>query len=163
MSISIVPLSQRDSRWRSYKLGFSNYTIGSHGCTLTCLTMLLRYLGYSSFPHTVNTSLKSLGNYNAKTNPKGAFLGALLVWHNISRVFKIRFVKRAYSYNNVEVSWYIYVKKLPVLVEVNAAKIGAARHWVLFIGNGKMIDPWDAKVKPTNTYPLVGYALFDRA
>lgn len=38
---TITLMSQRDSRWRSMKLGTSKtLTIGSHGCALTCIGML---------------------------------------------------------------------------------------------------------------------------
>jgi hypothetical protein len=40
-----------------------------------------------------------------------------------------------------------------VLVEVDGKPIGGYRHWVVYIGNGKMIDPWDGKEKSTSSYP----------
>lgn len=165
MSLSILPLSQRDPRWAKKLLGFSKNTIHSYGCTLTCFSMLLGYIyGFTNEPDLINTRLKSSGNYHPINNKHGAFLNAYLVWANIPRLFsKIKFVKRGWNYNNTEVSYYIYIKKLPVLVEVNAAKIGAAKHWVLAIGGGKIVDPWDGKVKSIYTYPLTGYALFDRS
>lgn len=160
----VKPLSQRDPRWANKKLGFSNYTIGSHGCTITSLTMLLNYLGYAETPDTVNNTLKTLGNYDRLKNPKGAFQNALLVWANIQRVYpKLKFVWRGLNYDNVKVAWYVYVKSLPVMVEVNAAKIGAPRHWVLFKGGRIANDPWTGKEIATNYYPLTGYGLYDRA
>lgn len=153
--MTITPLSQRDPRWASKKLGFSNLTIGGYGCTLTCLTMLLRYVyGDGSLtPDIVNDRLKE----------KKAFVGALLLWSRVPLAFpKLKWVWRGYNYNNVQVAWCVYGKKLPVMVEVNGAKIGASKHWVLFTGGGKANDPWIGKQISTGYYPLTGFSLFDR-
>lgn len=152
--LPIKPLSQRDPQWAGKKLGFSNLTIGNYGCTLTCLTMLLNYLGYSETPATVNDNLKKVG----------AFTGALILWANVPKAYpKLKWVTRGYNYNNLTVWWQINIKKVPVMVEVNAARIGAAKHWVLFIGDAKMADPWTGTISPTSTYPLTGYAIYDKA
>lgn len=152
--MTIKPLSQRDKRWASKKLGFSNLTIGSYGCTLVSLTMLLNYLGYIDTPDQVNQKLKSVK----------AFSGALLLWTNVQKAYpKLKFIKRAYNYSNIEVASYVYVRKLPVMVEVNASSIGAPRHWVLFKGGGVMNDPWTGKEEKTSKYPLTGYSLYQKA
>lgn len=147
-------LSQRDAKWAKIKLGFSNYTIGSHGCTITALTMWLnRVFGYKLTPDEVNTRLKG-----AK-----AFTGALILWARVPVAFpSLTWIFRGYNYDNIRVAFYVYMKRLPVLVEVNAAKIGAAKHWVLYIGGQKACDPWTGKVIPTSTYPATGYALFEK-
>jgi chromosome segregation ATPase len=37
------------------------------------------------------------------------------------------------------------------------------RHWVLYIGNHQLIDPWTGTIKPTSSYPLVkGYAIIQK-
>jgi len=37
------------------------------------------------------------------------------------------------------------------------------RHWVLYIGNHQLIDPWTGTIKPTSSYPLVkGYAIIEK-
>lgn len=158
----MTPLSQRDTRWRYKKLGFSDKTIGTDGCTLTCLTMLLNYVeGKSYRVDEVNDRLKTLGNYHWQNNRNGAFLGALLVWANVVRVYpSLQYVKRAWNYNNVEVAWWVYVMGMPVMVEVNAASIGAPRHWVLYIGNRQACDPWTGTVVSTSKYPATGYAIY---
>lgn len=151
--MNITPLSQRDPKWGNKYLGFSKLKISGFGCTLTALTMLLNYLGYSETPLTVNENLKKVN----------AFQGALILWANVSRAYpKVKWIKRGYNYNNFEVALYVYVKRIPVLVEVNGAKIGASTHWVLFIGNGKANDPWTGKEISTNYYPLTGYSLFEK-
>lgn len=162
--MNITPLSQRNSQWSRKILGFSNKTIGTQGCTLTCLTMLLNHYGYSETPDTVNANLKSLGEYSKK-NPYGAFQGALLVWQNVFRKYpRVKFIKRVRNYSNAEVSFQVYVKNNPVLVEVYAGKIGAPIHWVLFIGNRKCNDPWFGKELSTGYYtPQTGYSLYERS
>lgn len=151
----MIPLSQRDPRWAKNKLGFSNLTIGGYGCTLTCLTMFLNEAGYNNLtPDYVNDELKKV---------KG-FTGALILWANITKAFpKVKWSWRGYNYDNLKVSYYVYIKRLPVLVEVNGAKIGAPKHWVLFLGNRKAADPWTGKIIPTDYYPLTGYSLIDRS
>lgn len=148
-------LSQRDPRWAGKKLGFSDLTIGSYGCTLTSLTMLLnRLFGYNLTPDVVNDKLKL-----AK-----AFSGALIWWARVPLAYpQLKWIRRDYNYSNILVAWYIYVLRLPVLVEVNGASIGPNRHWVLYIGNRQCVDPWTGKVVSTSTYPAIGDALFQRA
>ena len=152
--IQTTPYSQRDSRWRYDKLGFSTLTIGGYGCLITALAMMLKTFGYNETPKTVNQKLKA---------NKG-FVGALLIWSAVPRIWtRVKFTKFAYSYNNIEVAWYVYVKKIPVIVKVHAPQIGAISHWVLYIGDRMMIDPWDGKGKRTSTYTALRYSLYDKA
>lgn len=155
----ITPLTQRDPRWKDVKLGFSNYTIGTHGCTLTILTAFLNYVLKKSYtPKEVNIALKA----------HKAFSGGLISWANVTKAFpQLKFIKRVDNYNNIEVSFNIYIRRIPVMVEVNASRIGAPKHWVLFLGKGMMFDPWDGKIKPIlvngkEYYRLTGYSVFAR-
>ncbi|NOH02227.1 MAG: hypothetical protein HND47_09850 [Chloroflexi bacterium] len=47
-------LYQNDDAWKSTPLGFSTETIGSWGCLLTSVTMMLNGIGYDETPVTVN-------------------------------------------------------------------------------------------------------------
>lgn len=149
-------MSQRDPQWAQKYLGFSTKTIGNFGCTITCLTMLLnRTFGWQLTPIDVNNRLKEFG----------AFSGALILWARVPLAYpQLKWVYRDYNYSNAKVAWYVYIRKIPVMVEVNGAKIGASKHWVLFTGNREMVDPWPigGAVRPTSYYPLTGDALFDR-
>ena len=153
--IPITTFSQRDLKWAKKYLGFSKLTIGNYGCTLTCLASLVSYVYQETYtPDRVNNMLKNVNG----------FVGALVLWSKIPVAFgKLKFIKRVYAYNNLETSLYVYGRKMPVLVEVNAARIGAARHWVLFLGSQKEMDPWDGVIKPTATYPMTGEAFIQRA
>jgi hypothetical protein len=138
----MTALSQRDPRWKDIKLGTSKTTsIGSHGCTISSLGYILK-----TTPDVVNKRLNEVGGY-ANTN--------LVIWEKLSTAFpQIQSVKRVRTYNNDEVA-----ANLPCLVEVDGARIGAPRHWVVYIGNQQMMDPWYGNFKSTNYYPPVGYTI----
>lgn len=145
--------AQLDPRWKSKRLGFSTNLIGGYGCTITSLGNLLnRVFGLDETPAAVNDRLKAV---------KG-FSGAYILWAKIPEAYpQLHFTWRAYNYDNVKVAYYVYIKKMPVLVEVNN---GGTRHWVLYIGNRQLIDPLDGKTYPTSKYPLTtGFALIDRS
>jgi hypothetical protein len=145
--------SQRDPKWRYDKLGFSNLTLGGYGCLITSLASMLYYFGYrDETPKTVNAKLKK---------NKG-FVGALLVWSAVERVWpRVKFTKLALQYNNLQVSWYVYGKKIPVIVKVHAPQIGAINHWQLWVGDRTALDPWYGKGIPTSTFKPLRYSLFD--
>jgi hypothetical protein len=89
---------------------------------------------------------------------------SLLIWSKVPVVYpKLKWIWRDYNYNNVKVSWYVYVHKIPVMVEVNAWSIGAPKHWVLYLGSQKMIDPWIGTIVSTSKYPATGDALYQRS
>jgi hypothetical protein len=153
--IPVTNFSQRDPKWANKRLGFSTLTIGNYGCTLTALSSLVSYVYQETYtPDRVNDMLKKAGG----------FVGALVLWSRVPLAFgKLKWMKRVYGYKNWEVASYVYLKKTPVLVEVNGAKIGAPRHWVLFLGNQKAMDPWTGNVISTSHYPPTGYSLIQKA
>jgi hypothetical protein len=144
-----VLFSQRDGRWANQVLGESQTTIGSHGCATTCVGMK-----YGITPDTINNRLKAFGGYAAPQSDP--YQKNLLIWKKLEEAFPgIIFGQRYYTYNNELVK-----QNLPCLVEVNGAPIGGSLHWVLYIGDHKLFDPWDGKEKPTSTYqPLSFVAL----
>jgi hypothetical protein len=81
--MSFIPavLCQRDPRWKDEKLGFDNsVSIGTDGCTLTCLAMLVNGYGFNETPSSMNKKFKDMGDGNA-------FLGGLIVWGGLTRAF----------------------------------------------------------------------------
>lgn len=51
MKLNVPVLSQHDPRWATQRLGTVNgTTIGSHGCLVTCMTMLANYYGHQITP-----------------------------------------------------------------------------------------------------------------
>jgi len=143
----VQTLSQRDTRWANQKLGTSSVTIGSYGCTITAISILLE-----TTPNIVNNKMISGGGY-ANQN--------LVNWSKLPIVFsKIKKATRYQAYNNDIVSDAIK-KYGGCLVEVDGKRIGANRHWVLYIGDQKMIDPWFGTVKATSYYPATGCAVIE--
>lgn len=147
--MTFTALSQRDPRWKDIKLGTSRTTtIGSHGCTITCVA-----IAAGTTPDVVNQKLKELGGY-ANTN--------LIVWQKIKQALgNLEFEWRGYQYDNERVAAAVSLSGF-CLVEVDATRIGAPTHWVLYIGNQKMIDPWTGVIKSTNYYPPKGYAILNK-
>ena len=145
-------LNQRDSRWASELLGFSKTsTIGNFGCTITALAM---FAGIT--PSQVNQRLKSVGG----------FQDDLILWAKIKEAMPwMEFEWRGYFYENDRVAEAIK-KWGACLVEVDFdGKISTPsdRHWVLYTGNQRMIDPWTGVEKSTSYYPLTkGYSIIKK-
>jgi hypothetical protein len=54
---------QNDPKWKDKPLGFSDQKIGSWGCLMTSITMVLNGMGYNETPETVNEKMKAAGGY----------------------------------------------------------------------------------------------------
>jgi len=137
----LILLSQHDPRWKDIKVGTSNSTIGQIGCTITCIAMK-----YGLTPDKVNELLNNAGGY-AQTN--------LVNWTKLPQALPgTEFV---YKYSNYENE--IVKQNLPCLVEVDATPIGGTRHWILYVGNGILYDPWDGQAKSTDTYTPLSFVV----
>jgi len=136
--------NQRDSRWAHAGLGDGSTTIGASGCTVSALGNVLGLT-----PDVVNEKLKAVGG----------FLGALIIWKKIEEAFPGVKINRVWSYNNDDVLAHIP----NVIVEVPAAPIGGTgSHWVNYIGNHQLKDPWTGTVRPTSDFPNpTGYCTID--
>lgn len=149
--IKTTPLSQRDPRWANVILGFGTGTIGQYGCTLTALTMLLNSKGANLNPSDVNRIMKE----------KGGFSGNLIWWSKLQGCFpQLTKVGVPVPYNNDAVLSLIN-RGYPVIVNVDGSPIGAPDHWVLFVGDKTLLDPWDGKGKPTSTYQVKQYVAIE--
>lgn len=136
--------SQRDSKWKNIKLGFSTSTIGDYGCTITCLAMIL-----DTPPDVVNERLKAVDGFAPLDPSKPNEEKCLLIWDKIQAAFPGSQVHRVWNYNNDDVK-----ANVPnVLVEVDGAPIGGYRHWVVYVGNQKLNDPWTGTQDATTKYP----------
>lgn len=145
--IEVKAYSQRDWKWAFIKFGFGGGRFKDYGCTVTALTSLLGIAGYDLTPPQVAEKLRE----------KKAFSGDLLIWSRVQLAFpKVKFIWRSYKYENAKVKENIE-KGNPTLVEV---LLTGHRHWVLFLGDQKMMDPWTGKIESTSKYPLIGYSLF---
>ena len=72
-------LYQNDEAWKNTPLGYSKETIGSWGCLLTSVTMMLNGIGYDETPVTVNEKMKKTGGFQG-----ALFIPSVLpyVWPN---------------------------------------------------------------------------------
>jgi hypothetical protein len=132
---NMTRLGQRDTRWGGLYLGNSNTYIRDYGCTVTCLAMIL-----GTTPDVVNQRLRDFSGFS----------GNLVIWEKIERAFPGIKVKRVWGYNNDEVKANVG----HVLVEVPAYPIGGSgRHWVVYLGNQRLNDPWTALERPTSDFP----------
>lgn len=132
--------NQRDSRWADVKLGFGATTIGSHGCTITCIGMLADLP-----PDEVNDRLKKVNGFQKD----------LVIWSKIKEAIPwLEFEWRGYDYDNAKVLDAISKYK-GCLVEVDFdGRISTPNdhHWVLYTGNGQLVDPWTGTQKSTGWY-----------
>jgi hypothetical protein len=139
--------SQRDWRFAWKKVGFGKGRFGTVGCTVTALTSLLFKAGYDLKPDQVAKKLRVVNG----------FTGDLLYWNKVEKAFpKVHFQWRFYKYDNKGVKELVD-KGTPVMVEV---LMYGSRHWVLYIGDKMMIDPWVGKAVSTSKYIPIGYAVF---
>lgn len=128
-------LSQRDNKWGNLYLGFSNTYIKDYGCTITCIAMII-----GTTPDVVNARLKAVNGFS----------GNLVIWSSIEAAFPGIKVKRVWAYDNNDVK----ANAPNVLVEVPAYPIGGTgRHWVVYIGNQRLNDPWTGLERPTSDFP----------
>ncbi len=145
MSFTPNYISQRDPRWANEKLGFdSTVTIGTDGCTLTCLTMLVNGYGFSETPSTLNKKLKDMGS-------GVGFLGSLIVWPGLTQAFpKIVFdhiiICRDQPAPISDINASIDAGQ-PLTIEIDESPAsGLQNHWVVIYarqGNDYlMLDPW---------------------
>lgn len=143
--------NQRDPRWKNQKFG-KDATIGKYGCTLTTIAMILDI--------TPDKVAKRLDEVGAFVNGKGG-KGNLLDWSKLHEAFpQITYVLRKSPYNNTDVK-----NNTPCLVvtDFDGNPKTNGQHWVLFIGNKKLWDPWTGTERPTSVYSdLQGYCLIKR-
>lgn len=153
VEVAYTPYSQKDSRWKNIKLGFGNYTIGSDGCFLTCLSMMV-----NKTPDVVNEILKKAGAFSGSmmiSNKAAKALGLQLLQGNSNLPGKMTDI-------NYMPDWSPTIKE----VDYNSKTAVNDQHFVLRIienGTRYIIDPLDAKKKHINYYPkFISYRLFKK-
>lgn len=162
MSFTPNYISQRDPRWANEKLGFdTTVTIGTDGCTLTCLTMLVNGYGFSETPSTMNRKLKDMGS-------GVGFLGSLIVWPGLTQAFpKIVYrgiiICRDQPAPISDINASIDAGQ-PLVIEIDESpSAGLQNHWVVIYarqGNDYlMLDPWPEPVDhaPTSLFNRYGF------
>lgn len=121
-------LYQNDPVWKNTPLGFptDGGTIGSWGCLLTSITMMLNGAGYTETPPTVNDKMKQRGGF------QGAMIIPSLVPAVFPRVLYKTFVNSENSPAPIDLIDRALSQGKPVIVEVDwSAASGIQTHWVL--------------------------------
>lgn len=117
-------------------LGFGPTTIGTHGCKLTCFSIIT-----GIDPETLNEKFKK----------DGCFTRDLLFDPKIAL--------------SLEIEHYGTQSTNPdriCLVEVDMSpSLGKQQHFVVWMNDGNIIDPWTGSVRPANTYPIINYRVFN--
>jgi SH3-like domain-containing protein len=121
-------LYQNDEKWKTVPLGNQNQeTIGSWGCLLTSITMMLNGAGYNETPDSVNQKLKQ----------NGGFDGALLIPSIVPYLFP-NVVYRTYEPCESRPAPIAQIdaalaagKPVIVCVDWNQKEAGVQTHWVV--------------------------------
>lgn len=135
--MTITPLKQSDPRWATKKLGTGN--IADRGCVVVCLAMLAS---------TTPDKIVDEANFTS---------GGAILWASLK---SLKFIWRGYTYENDKVLQAIKDYK-GCLVEVSMPQAPGGKHWVLFIGDGKMNDPLTGKTESTSKYTPTGYCILE--
>jgi hypothetical protein len=140
------PLSQRDPAWANVSLGFADagQTLGSHGCTVTVLTMMANGFGFQETPATLNEKLRALG-------PNQGFFGPLVAWYGVPRALPGLVLNKLVDCRKTpapmaEVDAALDAGK-PIVAEVDMSpNPNLQNHWVLIYarkdGDYLIHDPW---------------------
>ena len=145
----MIHFSQRDWRWSWKRIGTSFSTIGQVGCTITCLSMIT-----GQRPDVTNTFLTKGGGY---------IYGNIINWTKLHDCLGLTFNTRMNGYDNLQVlnaiSQYGFC-----LVQVDAAPIGnpGGKHWVVFVGNHQLLDPWTGTARSTSVYIPTGFCVISK-
>jgi hypothetical protein len=122
--------SQRDPKWRNVQIGKSPVTVGSHGCTITSISMGGTWYGEYRTPGELAQTLSF--------TPDGRIL-----WASIARVYRtMRFLWREYKNNQP-----MFAEALKNKDKVLLLNVDRGYHWVFaryaipFVGYMTQ-DPW---------------------
>ncbi len=145
MTFSPSNLSQQDPQWKNEQLGFDNsITIGTDGCALTSLTMLVNGFGFGETPSTMNQKFKDMGS-------GVGYMGGLIVWGALTRAFPKIAYQRIILCADQPAPLTDINDSLdsgqPVIVQLDRSPApGLQSHWVvLYARQGEdylMLDPW---------------------
>lgn len=131
--------------WGNTLLGFSSYYVWAKGCTITELAEILGIT-----PDVFNDKFKLVDGFALDINKQKA----LVNWSKIAEAFPGVTATKVPTYNNDAVLAEL-AGGASVLVEVPADPIGnpGGTHWVRYIGNHKLHDPWTGTERPTSDFP----------
>jgi hypothetical protein len=134
--------SQRDPRWANQRLGTSDKTIGSHGCVVTCLAMILCAYGLDETPASANEQLTARRGYH-NTN--------LVIWESVQRIWpSVNFAGKLNCITTpapIEEINRRLAQGYPVIAWLDFdERPGTQQHFVLLLGilgsDYAICDPW---------------------
>ena len=151
--VTAPPLfSQRDPVWASHRLGTSDKTIGSHGCVVTAIAMILSAYSLSETPATVNVKLTVRHGYHSTNH---------VIWESVQRIWpSVNFAGR-FDCTTVPAPTAEINRRLalgyPVIAWLDySERPGIQQHFVLLVeavldNSGETVDyhihdPWTGKV-----------------
>lgn len=158
--------SQRDPKWGMKEMGTSGLLLKDWGCTFTCGVMLAQ-----AFAKDI-----SMGDALRKMNEVGGFNAyGSLDWRKFAEVLGLDFGYRwdteadpKIKFERVsEITGFRHVERLaswgiPTIAFVDNNRDGKPNHWVVYLGDGMVADPWDGQIKPMSTFKhLYGYAIMN--
>lgn len=138
--------SQKDPRWGSDDIGYSNTKMSKYGCAVSCVAMVLRYHGVSMDPGLLAR--------------QPIFSRDLIVWPGVWQ-----HVKRVSSYSHGNLDWDVVDQEIenrnPVIIFVRANGRGAGHYVVVHHkdNNGKYVvhDPmWGPNIFLASTKENIG-------
>jgi hypothetical protein len=134
-SMTISGMSQQDGAWDAAQLGTSpTETIGSAGCAITAVTMMLRNYGIATDPATLNAWLTANGGYAYDDQ---------LIWDAVTNYTSGRVAFSGWLGPDLGLIRHELDAYRPVVAEV---QLGGNQHFVLLTGytaDGFVInDPW---------------------
>ena len=138
-SLGVPLLGQQDPAWSGYRLGTSpTETVGSSGCAITSVVMMLNYYGISTDPGLINGWL---------TNNGGYFFDDKILWASIDTYSNGRVVFTGWLGPDLNLITSEIDAGRPVIAEVS---LNGNQHFVILTGydsNGYIInDPWFSDV-----------------
>lgn len=137
-SMSIAVMGQQEAAWAGAPLGTSaSESIGSAGCAITSVTMMLRYYGMDTDPGAFNAWLTANGGYAYDDQ---------LIWDAVTRYSGGRVAFSGWLGPDLGVIGAELDAGRPVVAEV---RLGVNQHFVLLTGYTteggiEMNDPWFA-------------------
>jgi Peptidase_C39 like family len=134
-SMTIAPMSQQDGAWAAAPLGTSpTETVGSAGCAITAVTMMLRNYGIDTNPGSFNSWLTTNGGYAFDDQ---------LIWAAVTSYTGGRVAFSGWLGPDLALIQHELDAYRPVVAEV---QLGGNQHFVLLTGytaaGFAINDPW---------------------
>lgn len=120
----MIKLSQQDNKWKNHRLGTGNNTIGSHGCAITCLSMMAGVT-----PDYTNNLLR---------DNKGYYNKDLVIWQTASQLLGLEYNSRTDKQVYTPTIMRVFSRTIPM-------------HFVIWMGGDLIIDPLDGREKQYRT------------